>query len=267
MILKSGVQLYSQAIDLSSRIKISSGTRWCDEVAYGDDCYRGYVPLDDWREPHKKEINALLTSTLPINNYEYIGISSISKDLLSMSKKLSFIENKTVYDIEKNENLYNEFVRSILNFFSGQVIEKENIEILGSFVNSICGLKSTAYNPKESVYLGLHIDCWDKLPWDQRNTARNRILINLGDEERYFLFVNLTASQILKHIKMISNGAPPYPYHNFFELFPNYPVVKIKLFPGEYYIAPTENIMHDGSTEEKIHLDIVFAMLGQFKII
>lgn len=51
----------------------------------------------------------------------------------------------------------------------------------------------------------------------------------------------------------------------FFEYFPNYPVIRIKQNPYEFYIAPTDNCIHDGSTLNTNSLDIVMTYLGHFK--
>ena len=52
----------------------------------------------------------------------------------------------------------------------------------------------------------------------------------------------------------------------FFKYFPDYPVLKIEQKPYEYYIAPTDNCIHDGATLERRSLDIVMTYLGHFKI-
>jgi hypothetical protein len=52
--------------------------------------------------------------------------------------------------------------------------------------------------------------------------------------------------------------------HLFFETFPDYPVVRIRVAPGEAYIAPTENMVHDGSTDEQSQIDVTLTVLGTF---
>ena len=51
--------------------------------------------------------------------------------------------------------------------------------------------------------------------------------------------------------------------HKFFDRFSDYPVFMLSIEPGEAYIAPTENIIHDGSTYFKQHCDIAAVILGQ----
>jgi hypothetical protein len=50
----------------------------------------------------------------------------------------------------------------------------------------------------------------------------------------------------------------------FMQSFPRYPVIKLMVRPGEAYIAPTENLIHDSTTEEKNMLDVAVTLLGAF---
>ncbi|MGW4249583.1 hypothetical protein, partial [Nocardia sp. NPDC004722] len=51
----------------------------------------------------------------------------------------------------------------------------------------------------------------------------------------------------------------------FMEVFPRYPVTKIAIHPGEAYIAPTENMLHDGYAEPHGQLDLQFCCRGYFR--
>ena len=45
---------------------------------------------------------------------------------------------------------------------------------------------------------------------------------------------------------------------------PTYPVVAIEIAPGEAYIAPTEDLIHDGCSEGMKNNDVCLTMLGYF---
>ena len=45
---------------------------------------------------------------------------------------------------------------------------------------------------------GLHIDSWEGTPLRQRHRVRNRLCVNLGEEDRHFLYVNLTLDQMMR---------------------------------------------------------------------
>ena len=51
---------------------------------------------------------------------------------------------------------------------------------------------------------------------------------------------------------------------NFLKKNPDYPVVRIELKPYQYYIAPTDNFIHDGSTLGNKDFDITIVYVGNF---
>jgi hypothetical protein len=51
----------------------------------------------------------------------------------------------------------------------------------------------------------------------------------------------------------------------FFSHFPDYPVLRVQQKPYQYYIAPTDNCFHDGSTLGNSELDITLIYFGFFK--
>jgi hypothetical protein len=53
---------------------------------------------------------------------------------------------------------------------------------------------------------------------------------------------------------------------DFMTLFPSYPVVRVRIHPGEAYVAPTENILHDGSSIDMNAMDITFSIRGRFSL-
>src|SRR5688572_7475990 len=49
---------------------------------------------------------------------------------------------------------------------------------------------------------------------------------------------------------------PIKPGAAFMRRFPTCPVVRLRVRPGEAYVAPTENLLHDGSREGRSWLDL-----------
>ena len=52
----------------------------------------------------------------------------------------------------------------------------------------------------------------------------------------------------------------------FLSNYPDYPVIKIRVSPGEAYIAPTENMIHDGCTINKQFFDVIMTIRGNFNL-
>jgi len=130
------------------------------------------------------------------------------------------------------------------------------------------GLPTVTVDHGHRRFVGLPVDSWDQLPIVQRCQARNRISINLGQEARFWLFINLTLQQIAQWLKLsagirLSGSALG---NAFMQRDPTYPVVKLKIAPYEAYLAPTENLIHDGCSLDKSTLDLHLTFLGHFGV-
>jgi len=117
-------------------------------------------------------------------------------------------------------------------------------------------------------YIGLHLDSWDNLELARRLESTNRICVNIGASSRYFLFLPFSLEQ-MKHI--LSTRHQKASIHHlaigdhFMEQFPTVPAIRCRLAPGEAYIAPTENLIHDGSSEGQQQPDQQFTVLGHIR--
>jgi hypothetical protein len=154
-------------------------------------------------------------------------------------------------------------------------LSTDKIKSLGIHINQ-AGLITTTIDAIEFLprqpHVGLHLDSWEKAPIRRRHLSSNRICINLGNEPRYFLFINLS---LMKMFEMLgfSTAVDISHYYRGIELpdkfmrtFPDYPVIKLALAPNQAYIAPTENIIHDASTLDKQELDLSLTFIGKFRI-
>lgn len=134
------------------------------------------------------------------------------------------------------------------------------------------GQVSTAFDYTSNGYLGLHIDTHDKTPNDQRHQSPFILSLNLGTAPRYFHFVNLTFEEIRQHL---FDTAPSYSLENksmhevvhaFFIYHPNYPTYRLIIPPACGYLARTQNLIHDGGTNDLDEDDYCLLISGDFKI-
>lgn len=130
------------------------------------------------------------------------------------------------------------------------------------------GLPTTAAYP---VLVGLHIDTAYSGPVAARRSSPNRLSVNLGCDDRFLLFVNLDVSQIddlLKAEGVTYRDEPDVWTHGLRSAFmsrrADYPVIKLRIRPGEAYLAPTENVIHDGCTTGQRYRDIQYSARGRF---
>ncbi|MFE2167837.1 hypothetical protein ACFXB3_22685 [Streptomyces sp. NPDC059447] len=112
------------------------------------------------------------------------------------------------------------------------------------------GMTTTTDNYEDGRLIGLHLDNWDKLSYADKHTGRRRICLNLGPGTRYIILGTLDAQAICRAVRdhrfphtqdyraCVASGRPIR-------------IFRIRLAPGEGYIAPTEYLLHDGSTESQ----------------
>ena len=132
-------------------------------------------------------------------------------------------------------------------------------------------LKTVTYNQDTRQYNGLHVDNWDQLDLESRHLATNRICVNIGQNDRYFLFLPLSLMDIARVLSDEMGkdweppGRPTVIGRQFMEKYPEVPIVRCRLRPGEAYIAPTENLVHDGSSVGQGEIDRQFTIRGHIR--
>lgn len=127
------------------------------------------------------------------------------------------------------------------------------------------GMRATTVNPKGGKRVGLHLDDWYRAAPRNRHKSPNRICVNLGSEDRYFLFLNLPIRRVYELAGASSDLSGSAAGQLFFRRFPSYPVIKLRMRPGEAYIAPTENLIHDGCSAGMTTPDATLSLLGRFR--
>jgi hypothetical protein len=273
----------SGSAENSPRIWLSSGTypasdaKLDDRVRYHDNAF---LPQKPWRQPTNEELNLLVPSLengTKLDRWNLgsdLGVIRIPPECLSPLDKLnlSTIESFTDRSNIKDEELATAAVRDrILGYCQGSTATK----ILGINIAAPDLMTVTIdrqLDLERQTYTGMHLDSWDKLPLKHRHKSRNRLCINLGKEDRFFLFIDLTLMDIFRALGL-SETKDIHKYYRglqlgeaFMHQYPNYPVVKLRLAPGEAYIAPTENIIHDATNRGTRHPDITLTFLGYFGI-
>jgi hypothetical protein len=123
-------------------------------------------------------------------------------------------------------------------------------------------LETLTINPYSAQLIGLHLDNWDRLPIGMRHASRNRASVNLGPVPRALLFVDLDIAAGYRadaipdtettRKRLLTEQPPPA-------------VLRLLVPPGWAYIAPTENLLHDGSSSTYRQSASHTSALGQFR--
>jgi len=99
---------------------------------------------------------------------------------------------------------------------------------------------------------GLHVDSWSNLPIADRWKSPNRLCLNLGQGDRYLLFVNRGIDEAREILDNADRLDRPNSENvttltaSFLKYMPDSPVYAVRIRPGEAYVAPTEYVIHDG---------------------
>lgn len=243
----------------------------------------------------KKKILLLEKKNSFINNSNHIGIIRIPELVLEPFENLGVGFVSTSYECQylTEQPTYKQAIDILVKYLLSFSLTSQDFNIHHLTINSV-GLRTVTYDRQKKNYIGLHLDSWDKLSLEKRHLSTNRICINLGLEDRYFLFINLTLMDMFNLVKvgysrntlscqqnnshsnfinnnlsnsLLLNQIPPNAIRQMFlERYPNYPVVKVRVSPGEAYIAPTENMIHDASTLDKRFFDVILTIRGHLKL-
>ncbi|MFD1829830.1 hypothetical protein ACFSJS_09140 [Streptomyces desertarenae] len=113
-------------------------------------------------------------------------------------------------------------------------------------------MTTTTDNHRDGRLIGLHLDNWDKLTYEHKPSGRRRLALNLGPGIRYIILATLDAQAVCRAVRP-NDYAWRHPHTDDYRTHAaagyTINVIRIRLVPGEGYIAPTEYLLHDGSTE------------------
>lgn len=259
-----GIKVFAEDEDYQNRIKISCGVTTPSQnstLGYSDNAI---VPRKPWRAPTEKEIQVLTSDV----NFEDIGncISIFS----FLSEPIAHSLRQLYMDTQNGIVSSSDYQRMASELLNTEIFNRnctcEGIPTVAGLALHSKGLETVTVNRKTDKYIGLHLDSWDNLTILERHLSTNRICINLSDESRYFLFLNLSISQLLEIVGMNKNTIPDLLCVEFMKNNPDYPIIKLEVKPFEAYVAPTENIIHDATTEGMSSDSFSFTFRGRFKM-
>lgn len=131
---------------------------------------------------------------------------------------------------------------------------EDPIDIVGITSNAV-GLQTVTFNEQIEKFIGLHVDNWEGAALLNREALPNRLCVNIGSSHRYFLFVPCSLCSMIDVLERVHGRDWQIPPRLtsigrlFLEEYPSFPVIRCKVLPGEAYIAPTENLVHDASSD------------------
>jgi len=262
--LEKGVVVYDSE-SLSDRVTISDGI-FC-QIVKGHYCF---LPVTPYRLLNQSERELIIVNQPDEYDYQYrISIIKLDQTLFQPLLEIGIHDIVTYQDYQKVKThpMYESIFSYIDNIAKLYLLKHSTMQRL-SFAWNRSELLTTTVKASTDIPLGLHLDYWDKHSLQTLYQARNRICINVGREERYFLFINLTLPHICNILRSneIAYGDLNSAREKFLQNFSEYKVICVKIKPFEAYIAPTEWIIHDASSMNQQFCDLTITYLGHFDI-
>jgi hypothetical protein len=253
-----GIFIYDNNFD---RLKASGGAILVNELN-GLPCKKvTYIPKSPWLNTGsiKYDVNE---SNYLLN----VSVGKLNKNLIHQLQKIKIGECKTLRDLSiiQESSEYKNCIQSIIKYLSRFNYDTTNMTQHSLY---FCdkSLSNNTFNKHDNEYLGMHLDSYERQMLNERNKSRNRICINLGLQSRFLLFYRTPIMEMAKQIKNTSDN------QNINEIYEKYmslnikePIYRIEVKPFEFYIAPTESIIHDGSNWPSSSPDINLVFRGSF---
>jgi len=256
-------------------VQLSAGTRRADGAGPMGYAERSFVPRPPWRMPDDDEWAALTESDEGLDPPgDRIAVFAVPASLLEPFAQLRAL----CYEADNLKRL-----RAVSDDVVGRTAlleaaryarsltrpERSDLEGPGLHANVPPGTP-TMTTGHDRQLTGLHVDSWYRRGIEGRASSPNRISVNLGVHDRHLLYLNLPLRMIAARVAEARGGAAVEDIsfalpREFMRFFPDYPVVKLTVAPGEAYIAPTENIVHDGYQERSGGIDLQFTCRGHFR--
>jgi|GEM_PF-6637467 len=253
-----GIFIYDNDFD---RLTISDGAVLVNELN-GLPCKKlTYIPKLPWLNASSVKCG--------VNESNYllnVSVGKLSSKLIQQLQEIKIGECKSLWDLHviQESSKYKICVQSIIKHLS-----RFNNDVASMTQHSLyfcdMSLWNNTFNKHDNEYLGMHLDSYERQMLNDRNKSRNRICINLGLQSRFLLFYRTSIMEMARQINNTSDN------QNINEIYEKYmslnikePIYRIEVKPFEYYIAPTESIVHDGSNWPSTSPDINLVFRGNF---
>ena len=224
------------------------------------------IPVGDWQEASDKDLAdwfvdeamqpGLKLSVVKLPSHLAEGFLQIGRAMLSSTAE---------------SRHQPEHKRAVLNLLAGIVEnygDPKNVTRPLGVGRNLGNLPVTTRGSR-GQRIGLHVDNWSHGEALDRGNSDNRICVNIGSTPRRLLFLPVPLASAAASLERLgAREAPVLGPTDIARLYmrshPHVPVFSVQIDPGHAYIAPTENIIHDGSTRGSNHDDLFVTYLGRF---
>jgi len=256
------------------RLTVSSGLRQAPSTwAPSDAKEQACIPYDasavvaeaDWRPATDAELRILCGSD-PVSPASSITVVRMPDNILDgLAQARAAL--CSIRDLARANDYFSRQASLQLAFdYAYQLMARDGACYPSGVRVNQAGLPTVTIDSSSGHLVGLHVDNWINSPITQRDSSPGRIAMNLGYEDRHLIYVNLPLERVWQ-LSCAPGRAEealfePDLISGFARSCPAYPVARLRIAPGEAYIAPTDNIIHDGSSAGMANWDLFFTVVG-----
>lgn len=222
-----------------------------------------FLPNEDWRDLSTQEKEVLACSSPMEKSVALFDVDPCLLETFSREVEPVLFGEDKLDRAKALKDFSIEVVQKLAKYTALQTQKIYNYEVCMNAPFQ----KSTAYDHTAGSFVGLHVDTHQKL--DDLTKAFQLCSINLGASERFFYFINLDIKGIASKLGIASFKTETYEQvsflkNHFLSSFPDYPIYRLCIQPGQAYLAVSQNMIHDGATNVHGNRDIVFFLGGYF---
>jgi hypothetical protein len=256
--------LHLSGAQLAARVRAAAGTMAAQASAVDGPSFEqgARVARPPWREVDVDALCSLGVRTGRAQFHDTLAVVPVSPVLVERFRSL----RRRLCDPSEHATAAGEITDAVAQLGrelreTAQWTLERTVPFGNPFSAAAGGRQNTTVNSRTDKHVGLHFDSWDRLAPRERQRGTNRICLNLGAGRRSLQFVPLPAVTVVDLLRQRGVDV----VHNddalrdctgrmdlarrFLEICPDAPVLRVAIEPGEAYVAPTENIIHDGSVD------------------
>ena len=267
--LQEGIRIYREPAvdDGSPGVWLSSGSELVSSLRVGDTPYltSSVVPIGDWRVPGEAEQQLLLRrDRAVVKPGGTVAVVRMPDAVLQPLRGLAGAAAATIAGAPIRTPDAEQASARALEHLHGFLESNADLAIQGIRVQAGGLRTATTHRFGERVaFIGLHVDRWHEGPYGCRD--HGQLSINLAPRDRFLVFSNLPVEALAREYGDPDGGWLTIP-RDFARRRGGYPLVRVRIRPGEAYLAPTENLVHDVSLEGSELADVCFTLRGRLRL-
>lgn len=242
------------SIDARSLLSVSSGINHApvDEYLQG-----AIIPREPWRQLTECELEQACREVPTASYHNSVSLIKLPDALVELCNGIS--EKALEGRLESSNSVDRELNAVFDSYTPYNIASYQAFNAIA--IHDAGQMTLTRHRGKK---IGLHLDSFDGFSLLRKPFASNRICLNIGRAPRCFLWIPSTVHALLRFLGESDVRDGIQIARGLYSKSPLCPVYCMRCPPGYGYCAPTENILHDGSTTVGTLPDVSLSIRGYF---